>query len=169
MVKRFAGLGSRLTPILKLALMTSTAEHLAKQGWILHSGGADGADTAFEQGCDKVKGLKEIFLPWKGFNGSQSVNYDIPEQAFEIAKEIHPAWIYLKQGGQKLHARNVQQVLGKDLNTPVDLVICWTEGGKSIGGTATAINLAIKHDIKVINLGTDEGLANLIEVLKAVG
>jgi tRNA A37 N6-isopentenylltransferase MiaA len=34
----------------------------------------------------------------------------------------------------------------------VQKVICWTPGGKTVGGTATAIRLAERNQIEVINL-----------------
>ncbi len=160
-LRRYCGVGSRSTSLLILELMTSVSENLASKGWILHSGGADGADLAFEKGCDQAGGLKEIFLPWEGFNGSTSTLFEIPEKAFSIVRDIHPAWDRLKQGGQKLRARNAQQVLGKNLNTPVELVICWTEGGKAVGGTATAINLALRE---MYYAQTPESWATLVQI-----
>jgi len=43
---------------------------------------------------------------------------------------------------KKLHGRNVKQVLGDDLKTPSDFLLCWTKEGKDVGGTRTAIVLA---------------------------
>ena len=45
---------------------------LALEGFVLRSGGADGADTFFEIGCDMSNGLKEIYLPWNNFNNNLS-------------------------------------------------------------------------------------------------
>ena len=46
----YAGIGSRATPGFVLADMTKMAGWLARTGWHLASGGADGADTAFAEG-----------------------------------------------------------------------------------------------------------------------
>ena len=62
--------------------------------------------------------------------------------------------------------RNVYQVLGKDLNTPSEFVICWTPDGaetaneRSIktGGTGFAIALADSLGIPVYNLANPESL-----------
>ena len=132
--------------------MRQIAVWLANAGVTLYSGGANGADLAFQAGCDSVGGPKKIFLPWKDFNGSGSPYYEIPPEAFEIAKYIHPAWNNCSNEAKFLHARNVQQVLGKDLDNPVKQVICWTRRGKSVGGTRTAIILAQELDIRVFNL-----------------
>lgn len=148
----YTGIGSRETPDNILIKMKRIACDAAGDGLILRSGGADGADLAFENGCDMVQGEKEIYLPWKGFNNSLSTLYYIPEKAFEIASEIHPAWDKCSPGAKKLHARNVLQILGQDLNTPSSTVICWTKGGEPVGGTRTALVLAQQLDIKIINL-----------------
>ena len=68
----YTGIGSRNIPDTYFNLIVVIAEYMAKQGYILRSGGADGSDTAFEIGCDKVNGKKEIYLPWKSFNKNKS-------------------------------------------------------------------------------------------------
>ena len=55
-----------------------------------------------------------------------------------------------------MHSRNCHQILGYDLKSPVDCVITWTPNGNIQGGTATAIKLAIKHNIPVFNLGVED-------------
>jgi hypothetical protein len=152
MTKAYAGIGSRKTPQNILDEMQRLASELAKSEFILRSGAADGADAAFEEGCDLVRGWKQIFLPWKGFNGHTSELYNIPDIAFEIAATVHPAWNYLKPYVKKFHARNVQQVLGRNCDDPVKFVVCWTPGAKKVGGTATAIRLAESRKIPVHNL-----------------
>ena len=145
----YTGIGARKTPRDILMLMKVIAEELERKGWILRSGGAEGADTAFESGAGE---LKDIFLPWRGFNDSESDLYLIPDKAFKVAEKIHGAWDSLKQGGKKMHARNVQQVTGRFLNVKSKFVVCWTPKGEVVGGTATAIKLAEMCGIKVFNL-----------------
>lgn len=70
--------------------MTKIGEILAKKNFILRSGGASGADSAFENGCDIQNGKKEIYLPWKNFNNNSSKLYYISDKAKQIAKEFHP-------------------------------------------------------------------------------
>jgi len=144
----YAGIGSRRTPAEVELTIRFVAHKLTRLGFTLRSGGADGADRMFETYSERV----EIWLPWKGFNYHASPYYKLAPRAYEIAAEIHPAWDRLSSGAKHLHARNVHQVLGDDLATPVEFVVCWTPGGKIVGGTATAINLAKRHDIEVINL-----------------
>jgi len=147
--KYFAGIGSRQTPRSVMDDMTLYASILNNEGYVLNSGGADGADTAFENGAGD---LKQIFLPWHGFNGREGIVVGNKRGAREIAMEYHPYWDNLTQGGKKLHTRNVCQILGYDLKTPVEFVICWTPDGKPSGGTGTAIKIALDHGIRVFNL-----------------
>ena len=158
----WTGIGSRSTPGSVCDLMTETATRLEDEGYILRSGGADGADYAFELGVKEYNN-KEIYLPWIRFNDNpSSLVVDMNGPAPYFASQIHPAWDNLTRGPKALHARNVHQVLGKYLIEPSKFLICWTEGGKVVGGTATAINLAKCFRIPVFNLGSPkaEGLTS---------
>ena len=155
-MKYYTGVGSRETPSEICTIFQEIGETLAKQGYILRSGAATGADTAFEVGCDIAKGKKKIFIPWSNFNKSTSTLIGANEEALKIAEEVIPWWNTLKKWPQILHGRNAYQVLGQDLNTPSDFVICWTDGGKLIGGTRTAIKIAQKNNIRVYNFGLVE-------------
>lgn len=150
----YAGIGSRAAPRSALILIGKIAKTLADYGLILRSGGAPGADTAFERGCDRGDGKKEIFLPWKGFNKHPSPLFDPPERAAVIAAFIHPNWRACKPSARQLHARNCQQVYGLNLDSPVQFVLFWApeEDGKVKGGTATAVNLAREMKIPTFNL-----------------
>ena len=157
----YSGIGSRNTPPSILEIMKSIAARLAKEGWTLRSGGAPGADTAFEAGCDSVQGSKQIFLPWKGFNGNKSPFYNIPSEAFEISLEAYGERLtYMKRPIKLLMARNVLQVLGHTLDEPSGLVVCWTPDGainasertKKTGGTGQAISIASRYGVPVFNL-----------------
>jgi hypothetical protein len=148
----YIGIGSRETPIDIQRIMYRFAQVMAEQGMTLRSGGADGADSAFEQGCDSVQGKKQIYLPWVGFNGRSSQFTKPSNAAYDLASEIHPAWFKCSRGMKALHARNCHQILGMDLNSPSSFVVCWTPGGKLVGGTRTALVLASLNNIPVFNL-----------------
>ena len=82
--KHYAGIGARETPSIICSCMSQLANWLAEENWILRSGGANGADTAFELGCDIVQGSKEIFLPEQGYNGNTSDFYSPPQVAYDF-------------------------------------------------------------------------------------
>ena len=155
-MKIYAGIGSRETPRPILTLFNTIGEYLAREGYILRSGAAQGADSAFEMGCDKVQGLKEIYIPWPNFNNR--FNRRIPDlvlkkEAFEIAQKFHPKWHVLSDAAKKLIARNTHQILGYDLNEPSNFVICYTDGGKGGGGTGQALRIAKHHKIPIWDVG----------------
>lgn len=160
----YAGIGSRETPKNILDLMKQMAKHLATHGCILRSGGANGADLAFEIGCDSVNGKKEIYLPWNKFNYSTSNLIVQSGLAYELAEKYHPYWHNLSEGAKKLQARNSHQVLGKDLQTLSNFIICYTKNGKRSGGTGQALRLADANDIPIFDCGLYE---EDIETLKA--
>ena len=158
-MKTYAGIGSRETPNVALGLMVDIAKRLADRGYTLRSGGAQGADTAFERGCDLRRGNKQIFLPWNGFNHRlvsgtpKGVFCTIPNEAFDMAAQFHPAWERCSEAAMKMHARNCMQVLGANRADPVDFVICWTPGGRASGGTGQALRIAKSHGITIMDLG----------------
>jgi hypothetical protein len=130
--------------------MTEVARKLSNLSYTLYSGGADGADNAFEIGSPN----KRIFLPWDGFNNRKADGdqYVVPPYREDLVKLYHPAGDRLKPGALKLMSRNSYQVLGPDLKSPVDFVVCWTKDGKASGGTGQAIRIAESLNIPVFNL-----------------
>lgn len=161
----YTGIGSRTVPESVLALMRKIAYGLAEYNYILRSGGAEGSDQAFETGCIRNKGQKEIYIPWNGFEGHYDNQKGVfllnNEKALKIAEEIHPAWNRLSQGAKKLHQRNVHQVLGKDLTSPSKFIVCYTIDGEKVGGTRTALILAEQYNIPIFNLGIEGSFENL--------
>lgn len=154
----YTGVGSRETPPEVLREMLRLAEWFRLLGYTLRSGGAGGADTAFEMGAF---GKAHVYLPWPGFNGRYRKRMESPSrEAYTMAQAVHPAWARLSPGARSLHARNCHQVLGDTLDAPSAFLVCWTPDGcvseatrtKNTGGTATAIVLASRHAIPVFNL-----------------
>lgn len=162
----YTGIGSRETPIEIQKLFINVGRYLAKKKLILRSGGANGADQAFEKGCDLVSGKKEIYLPWAGFENSNSKLIVKDKKAFEIAEQFHPYWHNLSEGAKKLQARNSHQILGQDLKTPSRFVICWTKKGKGQGGTGQAIRIAKYYDVPVFDAGKYKGIEEIRTELK---
>jgi len=105
-------------------------------------------------------------LPWRGFEGSASTLIVKDKRAFEIAEKYHPYWHNLSDGAKKLQARNSHQVLGADLNTPSDFIICWTKNGKGSGGTGQALRIAKAYDIPVFDAGKYDDFMECVTGLK---
>lgn len=174
----YTGIGSRDTPQEVLELMRRLGWAMAKIGVRLRSGGAGGADNYFALGAIDALGnvpeIGEIYLPWKTFPETPTAaDIVAPElkhwgQAEIIASEIHPAWSRFTenpkkyQAVMKLHTRNVFQILGYTLQNPSHAVYCWAppqgNQGHVKGGTATAVALGIKHNVKIMNLFYEENV-----------
>lgn len=193
----YAGVGSRETPRDILQAMAHIAIALYGHGFTLRSGGAPGADTAFEKGVHRallqreVNGEdwgdpKEIYIPWEGFQRKQSnlsthgdpyvIRVTDTKAAYDLAAKHHPAWSHLSSWARRLHARNCYQILGRNLDSPVEFVVCWTKDGaenaaqtsKDTGGTGMAIRLADAYGIAVYNLANETSrvsLSNFLEEL----
>ena len=170
----FTGIGSRETPDDIGKILTTFCNIMTRGGYVLRSGGAGGADRQCEDGV--YNNHKEIYIPWKGFNKSESELYtkEDSEEVIQIARENHPAYEYLKPPVKKLMNRNVYQVLGYDLNKPSEFIICYTSDGckhhkdrtNKTGGTGLAISVASKNNIPIINLGDDNDLQMIKDFIK---
>ena len=101
-------------------------------------------------------------------------NPDLIKESEDIAKSVMDEyhWIRCNEWSRGMHSRNCHQILGYDLKSPVDCVICWTPNGRIQGGTATAIKVANKYNVPVFNLGAeskDKVVSDIIEFLKSKG
>lgn len=174
----YTGVGSRETPRRVLLLMERMAYCLALKGLNLRTGGAPGADLAFEAGAARGRGFIEVFIPWPSF-GKESKNhkkYFMPftnarttVMAERLAKSVVPHWDNLKQGARKLHSRNTFQVLGRTLNDPSDFCIGYAKVLKKDqykGGTNTAFQLARKSGVQLINLAEKKDMAKFMKILE---
>jgi hypothetical protein len=169
MTRFYAGIGSRETPPVVCRAMTRMAIEFRRMGYVLRSGGADGADEAFEAGAgtDKL-----IYLPWVKFRNNPSPYHRVTPEALALAARFHPAWGRLNEYARRLHGRNAYQVLGLDLRTKADFVVCWTKGGKGGGGTGQAIRMAFAYGIPVYDLALwtpDAVLGRVRELTSAAG
>ena len=165
----YAGIGSRKSgeaccpdtgkPILQC--MKEIAQYLEAKGYILNSGGAIGADQAFESGV-RSQLKKQIFFA-----------SDATPLTRAIAKELHPAPQVLKGYPLDLMARNTYQIFGRNLDTPVDFVLCWTPDGcqshtsrtRATGGTGQAIDMASRTGIPIINMANKGWRQKLVSLL----
>ena len=153
----YAGIGARATPAAVLADMGVMAAWLARTGWTLSSGGADGADSAFAAGAPV--GQRTVWLPWRGYNGHRGPDCRVLSAAamaacMQMAAGLHPAWDRCSPAVRKLHARNAAVLLGETLDRPVDAVVAWSSQGRVEGGTGMTIRIAEASGIPVLNLGS---------------
>jgi len=172
-VKIYTGIGNRDIPVEYQERIKSIAKALSDKGYTLRSGGANGSDTCFEQ---EAGNRTEIYLPWKGFNKSTSMLFNQSNACNVLASLHHNKYNELKDGVKKLISRNMQQVLGSNLNQESDFLVCYTEDGcnthKKIifktGGTATAISLASIIGIPIYNIRNKTDYAGLLKLIHEI-
>jgi hypothetical protein len=108
MLRYYSGIGARAAPLEVLSLMTRAAFALTKRGYVLRSGHAIGADSAFERGASRDA---QIFLPVAGWRGSASslhpeaLGAELWRRARDIAAAHHPAFTGLRPGAS--HAQRL--------------------------------------------------------------
>lgn len=178
----YTGVGSRDTPEEILALMRRIGAVLGRSGWTLRSGGAKGADVAFEQGAWDVGGKRRIYLPKRGFGPmprgvdphaivpDMDLGRGIWDIALDMAEPLHPAWVKMGDFDRRLMGRNVFQVLGDGLRQPSSMLVCYGEKPKMSkdlrcvdvsGGTGLAVRLAAEERVPVHNLYLPEHRARI--------
>lgn len=167
-MKFYSGVGSKSTPQDVKDVMYELSFKLGQKGYILRSGGARGADDAFEMGACDVDGDMEIYLPYNKYQGREEDqdNYFVPdnfdnyEKAIKYSRKFHPCFKKLSPAEKKFIVRDTYQVMGRDLHTLSDFVVCWTPDGcitdkqrtKKTGGTGQAISIASYYSLPVFNL-----------------
>ena len=157
------GIGSRETPDDICTRFKEMGAEARERGWWVRSGHADGADYAFEQGA-----LKHciVYMPWMTFNKNKPIlgkprAQQLRDEVLKIVYKHEPYAKDLSDGVKLIKSRNVYQVLGEDLKTPSNVVVCWTEEGQIVGGTGLAIKIAMANNIPVLNVGDSQTARNL--------
>jgi len=148
----YTGIGSRETPPDICEKMSQIAELLRDRGYTLRSGGAKGADRAFEKNLDARD--TNIYLP----------NSTIPGWCFEEVQKYVPSnrnWNSFNEYTKRLLARDMLQIYGHKDESISEFVICWTKDGKDSGGTGYALRAAIANNIKIYNLHDEKDTLEL--------
>ncbi len=172
----YAGVGARETPADMLETIERVAMQLARAGWTLRTGMSPGADQAFYRGARAAGGRVELYLPWPSFQAQARPHTEGPDvfvlpapgpRAYALAARFHPGWSELSAETRELRARDVHEVLGRDLFSPARLVVCWTADGSldgtgaGAGGTGQALRVAHGHGVGVLNVARPQHLRRL--------
>jgi hypothetical protein len=150
--------------------MERIAARLAARGWKMVSGGAEGADTAWEVGARLSGGSAQIYTPWPKYGKSRETDLGddgfpllrglahigqvaTSDELLEEAEKFHPKWHSLTPGMRKMMARNVAIILGPSMTEPVDMVLAYTLHGSGKGGTGHGLRVAESRGIPIFDLG----------------
>lgn len=149
------------------------ARELGEAGCVLRSGGEEG----FEASAESNARQSEIFLPYKRFNRNDSPRFEQHKKSFDIAKDVTKSWLRINEFAKKCAARYVHAILGDNLDSPASLIICWSEDGavteeqtsSRSGHVKTAISVAERNGIPLLNLGRRDDIDLLISCLRPNG
>ena len=78
-------------------------------------------------------------------------------------------WQRCGRAARAMHTRNVEIILGYELDSPVKFLLCWTPGGRETGGTALGIRVARANGVPVYNLAKPAGLDFAGQLLSQAG
>lgn len=154
----WSGIGSRQTPPEICNLMTKIAFKLEQNNYILRSGKAIGADSAFEKGIQNFK--NKCIYTVENFDFSPE-NYEMCKSEILSILDSNINFENYSKSAQILILRDVNQVLGsrKTCLKKSKFVICWTKHvnyyakpPNACGGTRFAVRIALKYGIPVFNL-----------------
>ena len=153
MNKYYTGIGHRdNVPMQILSLMTKKAQYLSDIGYTLRSGGARGSDFAFEKGADSFDSY--VLKPKQSIGAK---NYIVPclDDYRDLAMSCVPHWHKCNQYARDCHTRNICQIIGHVIDNPIksDFVLAYTLNGELVGGTSSALKLAMRNDIPIFNMG----------------
>jgi predicted Rossmann-fold nucleotide-binding protein len=126
MSRCYAGIGSRRLSGSELKRCREIGKQMARDGWILRTGGAEGADQAFAEGALLAGGRVIICLPWSSYekkwvewakrHGAEvEVLGSRDFEAWDSVDQYHPAVSRLSRGVRALHARNFVIFRGTEL------------------------------------------------------
>jgi hypothetical protein len=168
-LKFYAGIGSRKTPAEVCSRMTRLARTLRSADYIMRSGGAKNADTAFAAGAgtDAV-----IYLPFADCDiletGAKRIVCGDDPRLRAIAAGLHPAWQACDAFARAMLTRNVAQIIGHEPEDPVsEFVVCWTPFGAGGGGTGGALRVAKERGVPIYDLAQIGSYETLLDRLVA--
>lgn len=162
---RIACIGSREITLEQSELFAQIGEYIVSQGWYLSSGNADGSDSAFAKGANKIKPENVIlYLPWQSYNiqhinpKNRILGSPFPEWE-DLTKPFHGAWDKLSQGGRKLMARNYGIIHRAD-----KVIALLNHSKPGFGGTGQAWRIAESLKIPKLDLN-DQTLKQVVKFL----
>ena len=158
MNKSIALIGSRKAPNHILNMAKNIGKYLSDKGYIGNSGNAIGLDKAFMENyninlsqvfiIERRNNTEPHFIVWDELDNQTKI------KTYIHAKSVCPDFDNRPLTHQKLFARNICQVLGKDCFHPVEKVLYWAPEVRGIvkGGTRIAVNFARKLNIPTLNI-----------------
>jgi hypothetical protein len=159
-----------------LEKMKELSKVLSQRGYTYRHLGA--YDDVVQNEITSVAGIKvESYRPWKKFNPNIiPANPELTEKSYGIAVNSHRAFATLPSPVRAILATNVQLLLGRDCNNPLDLLITYSECGSEALGKNVDYkilkNLTFMYkvcedsNIPVFNLKNDDAIQRIATYTK---
>lgn len=136
--------------------MVELSRSIKESGYVLRIGGLEGGDNVLGE-LDKDA---ELYLPWKNFSDKVSKLYFSTEECLALASKFNAKFNEINNSMRSFLGMYTRMVLGKDLKSRVNFIICWTPDGAEdsssittkTGLIAQAIGIASAMKIPVFNL-----------------
>ena len=166
----------------KLELLKKVANGLFSKGYIYRS--PDDTKSKTDEAIRAIEGARvKLFKPFSKFTGSdqgyQVESKETTRLAYEVACGVKKNFIELKDIIRCFYARTVQTLLGKDCDDPSNILIIYTPEGtttfskafkvENAGNVIFPMQIAIKSNIPICNLGSDKFLEDLKTILTSTG
>jgi hypothetical protein len=143
--------------------MGSLASSLQHRDFTLRSGGAQGADSAFEAGTS-IADIYTVDYFDTYIHHTRDSMLVLRDKAFFSIDLFHPNphAVHSKPYVRRLMARNFLQIRGHG-DTPIlsEFVLCWTPQASGSGGTGQALRMAKAWKIPVYDLGSPVVLSEI--------
>lgn len=146
--------------------------YLARRGKIINTGNADGCDSIYAIGANKVDPkLVHLYLPFETYNP----HYIHPQNTI-IYEADHPEWIPIAREQHYLYDTGLSKKAQKAMNRNAgivlnsQLVIAMPSRIKSWGGgTGHGMKVAKAANIPLLNINKDETRDELLNIIFASG
>lgn len=187
-MKIYAGIGSRPVDVVpwglnqhEMALCRMAGEYLARDGWILRTGGAKGADQAFAEGAIRGGGQVLLLLPWASYEfewiasmkaqGADIHCYVVQEDdvaAWQSVELYHKNSNGLSSGVRVLMARNWLILMGRQGKSKVDFCAAFPKVNQygNLGGTSFGLTICAKKGILVRNFAHSDVAKEVIKYIQ---
>ncbi len=157
---RIATIGSREVSPKTAQILELVGHEIARRGWFVVTGNADGADSKFAAGANKVNPTQvKLFLPWSSYNKNylkpgNLVEPNPKKEWEELARKNHPIYDNLTQGAQKLMLRNAGIILDCDC-----VLAVLNHKKKGMGGTGAGWRMSEelgkpRLDLAMVEIGS---------------
>lgn len=155
----YAGIGPRKTPPHVLNQMAQIGKILADSGFILSTGAGEGADEAWEEFVKPNQ--SRIFLAKPKKYRRYAIVPTVTQEQWDFCNKhfkLHRNNLDLSTQNeyiQMLFCRNLNILLGEDLQVPVDFVAYWYDKDYPTGwagGTGHTVSMAYELEIPCFNI-----------------